>query len=113
MELFACLLSSESWSESFCFKIFNYVESFARLILAMWNVGGVPVVPRNYGLIFSSFFFTTLAFVVVCMRTYTRAALVKNLGADDVLMVVALVRIPYFNLSIVKLMLTISSSWAR
>ncbi|KAF6785739.1 hypothetical protein CSOJ01_15543 [Colletotrichum sojae] len=56
----------------------------------MWNVGSVPVVPRNYGLVFSSFFFTTLAFAVVCMRTYTRVALVKNLGADDVLMVVAL-----------------------
>ncbi|KAH9231968.1 hypothetical protein K456DRAFT_1870072 [Colletotrichum gloeosporioides 23] len=57
----------------------------------MWDVGGVPIVPRNYGLIFSSFFFTTMAALVVGMRTYTRAVLVKNVGADDVLMIVAFI----------------------
>ncbi|KAF9872151.1 hypothetical protein CkaCkLH20_10488 [Colletotrichum karsti] len=59
--------------------------------LAMWNVGGVSVVPRNYGLVFSSFFFTALAALVVGLRTYTRAVLVKNIVADDVLMIVAFI----------------------
>ncbi|TDZ33799.1 Satratoxin biosynthesis SC1 cluster protein 4 [Colletotrichum spinosum] len=57
----------------------------------MWDIGGVRVVPRNYGLVFSSFFFTIFASLVVGIRTYTRAILVKNLGADDALMVVALI----------------------
>lgn len=61
----------------------------------MWDVGGVPIVPRNYGLVFSSFFFTTMAALVVGMRTYTRAVLVKNVGADDMLMIVAFVS-PHF-----------------
>ncbi|KAL0932704.1 uncharacterized protein CTRU02_211667 [Colletotrichum truncatum] len=55
----------------------------------MWDIAGIRVVPRNYGLVFSAFFFTTLAAVVVGMRTFTRAVLVKNVGTDDVLVVVA------------------------
>lgn len=58
----------------------------------MWYIGTIPIVERNYGLVFSVFFFTSLAALVVGMRTYTRAFLVKNVGADDVLMIIALVR---------------------
>lgn len=36
-------------------------------------------------------FFTSLAFVVVCMRMGTRTLLVKNMGADDLLMILAMV----------------------
>ncbi|KAK5655645.1 hypothetical protein OQA88_5576 [Cercophora sp. LCS_1] len=36
-------------------------------------------------------FFTSLAFVVVCMRMGTRTLLVKNIGADDALMIIAMI----------------------
>lgn len=37
------------------------------------------------------FFFTSLAFLIVCMRLFTRIVLVRNVGVDDCLMVVAMV----------------------
>ncbi len=62
----------------------------------MWFVGPVPIVERNNGLVFSAFFFTSLAVLTVSMRIYTRTVIVKNLGVDDYLMVAAIVSIsPY------------------
>jgi hypothetical protein len=57
----------------------------------MWYVGPVRIVEKNYGLVFTSFFFATLAFITVGLRMYTRAVIVKNVGLDDCLMVVAMV----------------------
>ncbi|KAG9256275.1 uncharacterized protein F5Z01DRAFT_503237 [Emericellopsis atlantica] len=52
-------------------------------------VADIEIVPRNYGLVVSSFLFTTMALLAVIMRIYTRSALVQNVGADDVLIVLA------------------------
>jgi hypothetical protein len=57
----------------------------------MWYLGSTPVVAENYGLVFTSFSFAMLALVVVGLRVYTRAFVVKRLGTDDYLMVVAMV----------------------
>jgi hypothetical protein len=57
----------------------------------MWYVGDTKIVERNYGLVFALFFFTVLAFIIVVGRTYTRTALVRNLGIDDCLMIGAVV----------------------
>ena len=38
--------------------------------------------------------FTTLAFFVVALRVYTRVFVVKNVGADDYLMVGSMVSLP-------------------
>ncbi|KAK3934548.1 hypothetical protein QBC46DRAFT_462564 [Diplogelasinospora grovesii] len=56
----------------------------------MWYLGSTPIVERNYGLVFSAFFFTTLAVVIIGVRVYTRVVLVRNVGLDDSLIVVAL-----------------------
>jgi len=57
----------------------------------MWYLGSTPIVERNHGLVVSLFLFITLAYIVVSMRVYTRFILVRNLGLDDMLMVLALV----------------------
>ncbi|RYP59457.1 hypothetical protein DL770_010194 [Monosporascus sp. CRB-9-2] len=57
----------------------------------LWYVGGLPVVERNHPMVATLFFFTTLAFVIVCLRLFTRIVLVRNVGADDCLMVAAMV----------------------
>ncbi|RYO96259.1 hypothetical protein DL765_011640 [Monosporascus sp. GIB2] len=57
----------------------------------LWYVGGLPVVERNHPMVATLFFFTTLAFSVVCLRLFTRIVLVRNVGADDCLMVAAMV----------------------
>ncbi|KAK3330757.1 hypothetical protein B0H66DRAFT_74012 [Apodospora peruviana] len=57
----------------------------------MWYLGSTPIVERNYGLVFSAFFFTSLAVVTVGMRIYTRVVLLRNIGVDDVLITIALV----------------------
>lgn len=49
----------------------------------MWDIGGIPIVERNHGLVVSQFLFTTLAVLAVCLRLFTRGALVRNLGLDD------------------------------
>ncbi|RYP51488.1 hypothetical protein DL768_003172 [Monosporascus sp. mg162] len=56
----------------------------------LWYIGGLPVVERNHPMVATLFFFTTLAFVMVCLRLYTRIVLVRNVGADDCLMVMAM-----------------------
>jgi hypothetical protein len=54
-------------------------------------LGDTLVVEKNYGLVVSLFLFVSLAYLVVGMRVYTRLHLVRNLGIDDSLMVVAVV----------------------
>lgn len=58
----------------------------------MWYVGDIPIVDENHALVFSGFLFTTLAFVVISARLFTRAVLVRNVGVDDILMCIAFVR---------------------
>lgn len=55
----------------------------------MQYIAGVPIVERNRALVASLFFFTTLSFVAVVLRTITRATLVRNFGRDDSFIVVA------------------------
>jgi len=90
--------------------------------IAMWYLGSTPIVERNHGLVFSAFFFTTLALVTISMRIYTRTVMVRNLGLDDILIVVALVILTYTNNPRLALcdedahfLLTrrLSSRWAR
>lgn len=57
----------------------------------MWYIGGLPVVERNHAMVATLFFFTTLAFLLVCLRMITRTMLVRNVGVDDGLMVAATV----------------------
>ncbi|RYP27891.1 hypothetical protein DL767_007479 [Monosporascus sp. MG133] len=57
----------------------------------LWYVGGLAVVERNHPTVAALFFFTTLAFVMVCLRLFTRIVLVRNVGADDYLMTAAMV----------------------
>ena len=40
-----------------------------------------------------NYFFVSLAFVCVLLRTYVRTYIVKSFAADDALMIVAMVRI--------------------
>ncbi|KND88260.1 hypothetical protein TOPH_07047 [Tolypocladium ophioglossoides CBS 100239] len=55
----------------------------------MWHIAGVAVGEANYGLIVSTFLFTSLACLAVLLRVVTRAFLVRNLGLDDWFMVAA------------------------
>jgi hypothetical protein len=57
----------------------------------MWYVGNIPIVPRNYALVVNSFLWTAITFIFICMRLFTRAAIVKNLWWDDWLMTAAMV----------------------
>jgi hypothetical protein len=53
------------------------------------SIAGVTIVERNVPLVTALFFFTTLSFIAVVLRTITRAALVRNFGRDDSFIVVA------------------------
>lgn len=61
----------------------------------MWYIGDIPIVEANHAMVVAGFVFSTLAFITISMRIYTRAVLVKNVGIDDVLVVVAYVRSVY------------------
>ncbi|KAH8664664.1 hypothetical protein BX600DRAFT_498408 [Xylariales sp. PMI_506] len=56
----------------------------------MWYLGSTPIVAENYALVFTSFFFVTLALVVVGLRVYTRGFILRRMGTDDYFMVVAM-----------------------
>lgn len=58
----------------------------------MLYIVDIPIVERNHGLVVSAFLFTSLAFLAVSMRTFTRAFLVRNVGLDDYFIVAAAVR---------------------
>ncbi|KAK4209173.1 Satratoxin biosynthesis SC1 cluster protein 4 [Rhypophila decipiens] len=55
----------------------------------MWYIGNIPIVEANHSIIATGFTFSILAFLTISTRIYTRAVLVKNLGVDDFLIVVA------------------------
>lgn len=57
----------------------------------MWHIGDIEIVPRNYALVVNGYLWTSLAFMFVVMRLYTRAIIVKRLGWDDWLMTAAMV----------------------
>ncbi|KAI0128995.1 putative integral membrane protein [Xylariales sp. AK1849] len=57
----------------------------------MWYIGDLPIIDRNHDLVVVSFVFTTLAMIVVLLRLYTRAIVLKRLGSDDLLMCGAMV----------------------
>lgn len=57
----------------------------------MWYIADIPIVERNYGLVFSLFLFTTLAFLSVTLRIITRTLIVDNTGLDDYFIVAATV----------------------
>jgi hypothetical protein len=54
----------------------------------------MEIVERNYALVVTMFLFTSLAFIILVARLYTRAIIVRRMGADDYLMVAAFVRSP-------------------
>ena len=64
----------------------------------MWYVGPLTIVERNYGLVFSLFFFTILAVVIVATRVYVRVVMLSNGGLDDALVVFATVWHPRLHL---------------
>lgn len=57
----------------------------------LWYIAGMEIVERNHALVFNMFFWTILAFVILMLRLYTRAVVIRHIGADDYLMVGALV----------------------
>lgn len=60
-------------------------------VFKMWYIAGMPVVERNYALVANSLLWTTLAFIVLMLRLFTRAFIVKRVGVDDYLMTGAMV----------------------
>jgi hypothetical protein len=61
-----------------------------------WYIGGMVIVPRNHALVVNMFLWTSLAFIILVLRLYTRGVIIRRLGADDYLMVSAFVSIPYY-----------------
>ena len=59
-----------------------------------WYIGDMEIVERNYALIVNMFLWTSLAFVILVLRLYTRAVLIRRVGADDYMMVAAFVSSP-------------------
>jgi hypothetical protein len=57
----------------------------------MWHIAGLPIVERNYALVVNTLLWTTVALVFIGMRLFTRAYIVKKVGMDDYLMIVAMV----------------------
>ncbi|KAH7110956.1 hypothetical protein EDB81DRAFT_671724 [Dactylonectria macrodidyma] len=56
----------------------------------MWYIADIPIVERNHGLIISGFLFTTIAFIAVGLRIFTRTVLVSNMGLDDYVVIAAM-----------------------
>ncbi|KAK0702988.1 hypothetical protein B0T26DRAFT_487944 [Lasiosphaeria miniovina] len=56
----------------------------------MWYLGSMPIVERNHGMVFALFFFTALALVIVSLRIFTRAFVVKRVGPDDYVIVLVM-----------------------
>ena len=56
----------------------------------MWIVD-IPVPDRCYPLVVTLFLFNSLAFIAVSLRIYTRRRVLKRMGADDYLIMVAMV----------------------
>jgi hypothetical protein len=57
----------------------------------MWHIAGLPIVERNYALVVNTLLWTTVALAFIGMRLFTRAYIVKKVGMDDYLMIVAMV----------------------
>jgi hypothetical protein len=58
----------------------------------MWYLGNVAIVEENHALAVNAILWTTLATIVMSLRLYTRAVIIRGLGLDDWLMLSALVR---------------------
>ncbi|KAB5515525.1 putative integral membrane protein [Coniochaeta sp. 2T2.1] len=56
-----------------------------------WYIGGMIIVPRSYTLVVNMFLWTSLAFVILALRLYTRGIIIRRVGADDYLMVAAFI----------------------
>lgn len=56
----------------------------------MWYLAGIEVVDGLHTLVVSMFMWTALAFVILLLRLYTRAVIVRQLGADDWLMALSM-----------------------
>lgn len=96
------MLVSDFWFrvKSFGVDLFSaaiplFVSTFywprRRKIDRMWYIAGIPVVERIHGVVVSGFLFTTIATLCVSMRVFTRTVLIRNIGLDDYLMIVAVV----------------------
>jgi hypothetical protein len=57
----------------------------------MWYLGGLLIVEENYALVVNGILWTSLATILVGLRFYTRAFIIRGLGSDDWLMLFALV----------------------
>jgi hypothetical protein len=53
----------------------------------MWHIGGMEILERDQALVVNLFVWASLAFVVLILRLYTRAVAIRQVGADDYLMV--------------------------
>lgn len=60
----------------------------------MWHVATMPVVDECHDLVVNAILWTTLAFVAVGLRLFTRGFIVKRTGWDDYLMAAAMVSYP-------------------
>jgi hypothetical protein len=56
----------------------------------MWYLAGIKVGDGLHTLVVSMFMWTALAFVILLLRLYTRAVIVRQLGADDWLMALSM-----------------------
>ncbi|KAH8659952.1 putative integral membrane protein [Xylariales sp. PMI_506] len=56
----------------------------------MWSIAGMPIIDRNHVMVVVGFLFTTLAVIVVSLRAYTRAVVIKLFGWDDILVCAAM-----------------------
>ncbi|KAK0628353.1 hypothetical protein B0T17DRAFT_614285 [Bombardia bombarda] len=68
----------------------------------MWHVAGIEVKPRNYDIIVLTFLFLTFAFIVVCLRLYARAFVIRNLGIDDYLIITATITAIYLQYAVME-----------
>jgi hypothetical protein len=64
---------------------------FVQIIL-LKNKMGFTIPPRDVPVAVTSLLFTTIAFVLVAARLYTRAFMLQSAGADDYIMTAAMVR---------------------
>ena len=53
---------------------------------------GFTIPPRDVPVAVTSLLFTTIAFILVTARLYTRIFMFRNAGADDYIMTAAMVR---------------------
>lgn len=62
--------------------------------MKMWHLATMPVVDECHDLVVNAILWTSLAFIAVGLRLFTRVFIVKRTGWDDYLMAAAMVSYP-------------------